>query len=70
MFLFFGNKQQSLGSLRAKRQEVFWNVGFVGADGKCTINYNRDIRGESKHKFEFKTLTLFNYEINNIQFSK
>lgn len=60
MFLFLGHKQQSLGSLRTERQEVFWTVGFVGADGKWTINYNRDINGESKHKFQFKTLTLFN----------
>lgn len=60
MFLFLGDEQQSLGSLRAERQEVFWTVGFFGADGKCTINYNRDISGESKHKFEFNTLTLFN----------
>lgn len=70
MFLFLGHKKQSLGSLSAERQEVFSTVGFFGADGKCTINYNRDISRESKHKFEFKTLNLLNSITRyNIQFS-
>lgn len=57
MFLDINNRVWALSGPRGKRFSGLWVL--LGGDGKCTINYNRDISGESKHKFEFKTLTLF-----------